>query len=64
MFWIKACPKCRGDLYETADIYGNYIACLQCARYLTEDEQARVETLQTAEGRMRDVPRSLERIAA
>ena len=64
MFWIKACPKCRGDLYEAADIYGKYIACLQCARYLTEDEQALVETLQTPEDRMRDVPGRLERIAA
>ena len=64
MFWIKACPKCRGDLYEAADIYGAYIACLQCAHYLTEDEQARVGTLETAEDRMQDVPGSLERIAA
>ena len=64
MFWIKACPKCRGDLYEAADIYGDYIACLQCAHYLTEDEQARVESLPPAKDRMRNVPRNPERIAA
>ena len=64
MFWIKACPKCHGDLYEAADVYGEYIACLQCAHYLTEDEQARVESIQPAEDPIADVPRSLEGVAA
>ena len=32
MIWIKACPKCQGDLIASADIYGKYVSCLQCGR--------------------------------
>jgi hypothetical protein len=39
MFWLKACPQCRGDLYEKKDHYGWYIACLQCGYQLTGDEE-------------------------
>ena len=39
MFWLKACPKCQGDLYEGTDIYGTYVCCLQCARCLTDVEE-------------------------
>ena len=42
MFWIKACPRCRGDLYEGRDIYGNYVSCLQCARCLTIEEESQL----------------------
>jgi DNA-directed RNA polymerase subunit M/transcription elongation factor TFIIS len=39
MFWLKACPQCRGDLYEKKDHYGWYIACLQCGYQLSVDEE-------------------------
>ena len=39
MFWLKSCPHCRGDLYEGKDIYGRYVACLQCGHYLGEAEK-------------------------
>ncbi len=39
MFWLKACPKCQGDLYRSKDTYGAYVACMQCSRYLTEAEE-------------------------
>jgi len=40
MFWLKSCPKCdTGDLYDSQDQYGRYIACLQCGHYLTEAEE-------------------------
>ncbi len=42
MFWFKACPKCQGDLYGSKDIYGGYVACMQCSRYLTEAEETRL----------------------
>ena len=42
MFWIKGCPKCHGDLYRDSDLYGSYVACLQCSRYLTEAEETRL----------------------
>jgi hypothetical protein len=38
MFWLKSCPRCCGDLYEGKDIYGRYVACLQCGHYLGEAE--------------------------
>lgn len=30
--WLKQCPKCRGDLYLTEDLFDKYLACLQCGR--------------------------------
>jgi predicted anti-sigma-YlaC factor YlaD len=46
MFWLKGCPRCGGDLYEGIDIYGRYIACLQCSREIPEeDAEALRETL-------------------
>jgi hypothetical protein len=39
MYWLKVCPRCRGDLYEKEDRYGWYIACLQCSYQLTSDEE-------------------------
>ncbi len=46
MFWLKACPKCKGDLYDGSDIYGTYVCCLQCARCLTniEEDQLKLHT--------------------
>jgi len=42
MFYFKACPKCRGDLFQSSDVYGSYIACIQCAHYLTDAEEAQL----------------------
>jgi hypothetical protein len=39
MVWLKCCPRCDGDLYRGTDHYGDYLACLQCGRYLTEAEE-------------------------
>jgi len=39
MFWLKCCPRCDGDVYQSTDRYGEYLACLQCGRYLTEAEE-------------------------
>ena len=30
--WLKACPRCRGDLYRRDEPEGPEIACLQCSR--------------------------------
>jgi DNA-directed RNA polymerase subunit M/transcription elongation factor TFIIS len=30
VLWIKACPKCGGDLYNDRDVMGYYRQCLQC----------------------------------
>ena len=38
MFWLKGCERCGGDLYQGSDIYGPYIACLQCSKQLSDGE--------------------------
>lgn len=30
MIKFKDCPRCRGDLYLTQDIYGKFYSCMQC----------------------------------
>ena len=30
MFYLKACPKCQGDMYQEKDLYGTFLECLQC----------------------------------
>ena len=32
MFYFKACPKCKGDMYLERDAYGEYRKCLQCGQ--------------------------------
>ena len=44
MFWLKSCPRCHGDLYDNADIYGDYIDCLQCGHYLTSAEDTELRS--------------------
>ncbi len=35
MIYLRACPKCHGDMYLEKDGYGAYRLCLQCG--LTRD---------------------------
>ena len=42
MFWLKSCPRCAGDLYDARDLFGGYLACLQCGHYLNELEELAV----------------------
>ncbi len=39
MYWLKGCPRCRGDLHNDRDSHGTYMACLQCGHYLTPEEE-------------------------
>ena len=39
MFWLKACPRCRGDIYlESNELEGNELHCMQCGfrRFVTQ----------------------------
>ena len=38
MFKLRGCPECHGDLYTGEDVYGAYLACVQCGRYYTVAE--------------------------
>ena len=29
-FWLRACPKCGGDLELQPDLTGAYVDCVQC----------------------------------
>ena len=39
MFWLKLCPRCNGDLYRDEDVFGSYLACLQCGHELSMIEE-------------------------
>ncbi len=39
MFWLKACSKCHGDLHDIHDVGEHYVACLQCGRILTAEQE-------------------------
>ncbi len=45
MLWLKGCGTCAGDLVASSDVYGPYVACVQCGRYLTAHEEARLGAL-------------------
>lgn len=42
MLWLKACPRCQGDLLLQADTYGSYIACIQCGHTLQPEQEKRL----------------------
>ena len=64
MFWFKGCPKCHGDLYSDTDVYGSYVACIQCSHYLTEAEEARLVSSEAQLEHADTASLVLERVAA
>ena len=30
VLYLKACPRCKGDVHTNRDMYGHYGECLQC----------------------------------
>ena len=42
MMWLKACPRCRGDLIRQYEVDGPYVGCLQCGRVLSPSEEQRL----------------------
>jgi hypothetical protein len=45
MVWLKACPKCKGDLFLDEDHYGKFKSCVQCG-YIRDLVEASQETIQ------------------
>ena len=41
MMWLKACPRCQGDLFEGVDFDGPVVQCLQCGRSAASPSRAR-----------------------
>lgn len=40
MLYLKACPRCRGDVKYERDMYGKYLECLQCGFLLSAKNEA------------------------
>ncbi|MCX6020581.1 MAG: hypothetical protein NTZ05_02415 [Chloroflexi bacterium] len=38
--WLKACPKCGGDLMLEKSLWERTISCIQCGRTLRAEEEA------------------------
>lgn len=64
MFWLKACPKCHGDLYSDGDAYGSYLACIQCGHYVSQTEESRLERLNAQPNQRPVVSVERSRVAA
>ncbi len=64
MFWFKTCPRCHGDLYSESDVYGSYVACLQCSHYLSEAEEAQLGLFGTQQEHAVPVSIGLESLVA
>ena len=37
--WLRACPKCRGDLRLHPDLIGTYVGCVQCGLELNPAQE-------------------------
>ena len=38
-FWLRACPKCGGDLELQLDLTGAYVQCVQCGLELNPSQE-------------------------
>ena len=57
MLYLKACPRCHGDMYLERDAYGQYKGCFQCG-YLVDIDEPEVSSgisLQQEAGQVLDV---------
>ena len=58
-WWLKACPRCGGDLLEEMDYDEDYVVrCFQCGRRLKSED----EKVLRRKARWRDAVRLLEGI--
>lgn len=48
MMWLRACPRCRGDLHLESDRFGKFVSCLQCGTILNESEEGSLRVLALA----------------
>ena len=42
MLYLKACPRCKGDMHSNRDMYGSYQECLQCGYMADMDKSSRL----------------------
>lgn len=44
MMWLKACPRCRGDLFKERNVGDSSMVCLQCGHVLTKAQEEILRT--------------------
>ena len=49
MIYIKACPKCKGDVEYTVDSFGAKLECLQCS-YTVDSKVSAKRAMDGTEG--------------
>ena len=59
--YLKRCPKCSGDVYESQDIYGTFLMCAQCGYYLTPEQETHLRRYGTVETKAAAVKRAAGR---
>ena len=72
MVWLKACPRCGGDLFEERDWYTRTIKCFQCGRALNpaQERELKIKSAATKEreketgGQNSDAPKRRKRTKA
>jgi len=47
MFWLKQCPRCKGDLFLDHDSYGKHVRCVQCGHYWQASDTEERATIKT-----------------
>lgn len=61
IWWLKACPRCRGDLLEDMDYdEDRVVVCFQCGRRLKPEDEAALRR----EARWRKPFRVLQEVGA
>ena len=50
VIYLRACPKCSGDLRPVTDMFGSYLACIQCGNTLYPDSHGRILGARTSKG--------------
>lgn len=61
---LKACPRCHGDLFLTADIYGHYWSCAQCSHAIDIQEPSVAPQLVDLSGPSTTQEKELANVAA
>ncbi|HEY90454.1 MAG TPA: hypothetical protein G4O07_01350 [Dehalococcoidia bacterium] len=60
MFWMKACPRCKGDLFLDQDAINRDVVCLQCGYRRGSNRLDLHETVIDSEERPQAYERLLE----
>ncbi len=50
MLYLKACPRCSGDVKYERDVYGRYLECLQCGFLLSSKSEGTTASSEKSTG--------------